>query len=287
MRIREIPLRSLGALDLTVDASWPLIRKTVALLRQLLTHKFLPGVTETDIDRYEAAERLFSASTALAKVVGWRSFEDTMAWVREQGIISESQWRALRRSNRLPSDIPSNPDLVYAVRWRNWGHFFGTARKAVRSEDLVDYETAKAWARQSGIRQAREWTRANKAGLVPSEIPGSPGNVYGAQWEGWGLFLGVSDSKGRRRQWRPFEEAKSWARSLALEHGIDSEALWRVFLKKVQLPDDIPRAPDYVYRAQWVSWGDWFGTSNSVGGAARWKKVRAASAAHSILDTLD
>ena len=278
VRVRELPLKPLGALDVVVDAGWTLIRKTAMLLRQLQIHGKLPGVSLGDIGRYESGGRLYAASTGLANVVGWRSLADAMAWARQQGVDSETKWRELRQSGSLPRDIPSNPDLVYAVNWVSWGEFLSTGREAVRSEGLVDYETAKAWARQSGIRQAREWTRANKARLLPPGIPGTPSSVYAEQWEGWGIFLDVSDDPKRRRRWRSFEETRQWARHLALKNGVDSERIWREFLGTAQLPSDIPRSPDFIYRDQWVSWGDFFGTGNGVGGAARWRKERAKAA---------
>jgi hypothetical protein len=275
VRIRELPLGQLTSLDVLVDPGWPLIRKTATLLRSLQMAEKLPGVSIDAIDDYERLGRLFAASTGLGQIVGWRSFAAAKEWAKEQGVDSESKWRALRRTGGLPRDIPSNPDLVYAVNWVNWGDFFGTGRQAVRSADLVSYEAAKAWAQKSGLRQAREWTEANKAGLLPAGIPGTPSNVYADQWEGWGIFLGVSDSAKRRRKWKTFDEARQWARELALEHGVDSEQLWRAYLKTTHLPTDIPRAPACVYRDHWISWGDFFGTGNVTGGAARWRKARS------------
>ncbi len=269
LRIRELPLHPLGGLDILVDPSWTLFKKSLLLLRHLLTNGFIDKGLTADIEGYEASDTLFAASSNLANVASWASFEEARTWVHEQGITSESQWRKIRRSGRLPGNIPSNPNTVYAVRWHSWGHFFGTGREAIRSVDLVDYETARQWAMTSGITQAREWTQANKAGKIPPGIPGSPSNVYANEWLGWRMFLGLP-VKG----WRPFEEARDWAHALASEHGIDSESLWRLYLKTNQIPPDVPRAPGRAYKEKWKGWGDWFGTGNDVGGAARWRKFR-------------
>lgn len=277
LRIREIPLQTLSDHDVVVDAGWPLIRKTSLLLRRLHANGMLPNVSTGAIDKYESAGRLYAASTELARVVGWRSYADAKNWVQAKGVDSESAWRKLRRSGTLPRDIPSTPEAVYAVEWQGWGEFLGTGRTAARAE-FVHYDTAKDWASRSGIRQAREWIRASKAGLLPPEVPGAPDSVYAELWEGWGIFLGVSDDPKRRRSWLPFDEARVWARELAKTKGVDSEVLWRRFRKSETLPANIPRSPQYVYRDQWVSWGDFFGTGNGVGGAARWRKERARNA---------
>lgn len=270
LRIRELPLHPLGSLDILVDPSWTLFKKSLLLLRHLLNNGFIDKGSTTDIDDYEASDTLFAASSNLANVASWASLEEARTWVHEQGITSESQWRKIRRAGGLPRNIPSNPNTVYAVRWHSWGDFFGTGREAIRSVDLVDYETARQWAMTSGITQAREWTQANKAGKIPPGIPGSPSNVYAKEWLGWRMFLGLPVQR-----WRPFEEARDWAHALASEHGIDSESLWRVYLKTNQIPPDVPRAPSRAYKEKWKGWGDWFGTGNDVGGAARWKKLRA------------
>ena len=62
--------------------------------------------------------------------------------------------------------------------------------------------------------------------------------------------------------WRPFEEARNFARAL----GLMSMSEWAVYCRsdlngKPQLPPDIPRAPWQCYRdSGWVSIGDWLGT---------------------------
>lgn len=54
----------------------------------------------------------------------------------------------------------------------------------------------------------------------------------------------------------PFEEAKAYARSLKLAN----RKQWFNHCNKVDMPVDIPRNPDYVYKKDWKGWGDWLGT---------------------------
>lgn len=59
-------------------------------------------------------------------------------------------------------------------------------------------------------------------------------------------------------QWRPFEVARDWARSL----GLRSESEWRKCRLKNGIPNDIPSTPNFAYQADWAGWGDWLGTGN-------------------------
>lgn len=65
-----------------------------------------------------------------------------------------------------------------------------------------------------------------------------------------------------RLSWRPFEEAREYARSLE----IGSSTEWFQFCRgemfdKGRLPSDIPFTPYTIYMNQgWISWGDWLGT---------------------------
>ena len=59
-----------------------------------------------------------------------------------------------------------------------------------------------------------------------------------------------------RANWRPFEEAREFARSLNFKE----QSAWFKFSKTKDKPPDIPSAPRGVYALNWISWGDWLGT---------------------------
>lgn len=68
--------------------------------------------------------------------------------------------------------------------------------------------------------------------------------------------------------WRPFEQARAYARSLELKNNAE----WRNFYKTRNRPADIPAAPEQVYKhTGWISYGDWLGTGAI---AARFRKFR-------------
>jgi hypothetical protein len=59
----------------------------------------------------------------------------------------------------------------------------------------------------------------------------------------------------RTRDWRPFEEAVKFIRSL----GMSGQPQWRAYCKSDKMPDDIPSNPASVYRDEWKGWPYWFG----------------------------
>jgi superfamily II DNA or RNA helicase len=59
--------------------------------------------------------------------------------------------------------------------------------------------------------------------------------------------------------WRPFEEARAFARSL----GLKSQTDWYRFVHTNRRPKDIPASPSLVYsNTGWKGFGDWLGTGN-------------------------
>ena len=61
-----------------------------------------------------------------------------------------------------------------------------------------------------------------------------------------------------KKQFRDFEEAREFIRSL----GLKSNAEWRTYWKSHSKPDYIPAAPERTYKNEWKGWGDFLGTHN-------------------------
>ncbi|MFA7282599.1 MAG: integrase repeat-containing protein [Sterolibacterium sp.] len=59
-----------------------------------------------------------------------------------------------------------------------------------------------------------------------------------------------------KHKWRPFLDARAWAH----EQRLRSQKQWSELYKQGALPSDIPSSPVYVYRDQWISWGDFLST---------------------------
>src|SRR5260370_764526 len=59
-----------------------------------------------------------------------------------------------------------------------------------------------------------------------------------------------------KTNWRPFEEARAFVRSL----GLPGDRAWKAYCASGQKPADIPSSPRDTYRGQFTSTGDWLGT---------------------------
>ena len=77
--------------------------------------------------------------------------------------------------------------------------------------------------------------------------------------------------------WKPFEKARKYTRSLKLK----SRREWSTFCKNNQLPEGIPTAPDRVYKnCGWIDWYDWLGKPSLEN---RWLSYsQAKKAVHSL-----
>ena len=56
-------------------------------------------------------------------------------------------------------------------------------------------------------------------------------------------------------KFREFSDARDFVRKL----GLQSNREWRKYLKSVEKPDDIPAAPDKIYKKEWKGYSDWLG----------------------------
>jgi hypothetical protein len=78
--------------------------------------------------------------------------------------------------------------------------------------------------------------------------------------------------------WRPFNEARTYARKLKLGSHKEWTALANVRAptNRRRLPDDIPSYPNNVYE-EWIGWWDWLGTGHRRGNWFSFSSARALS----------
>jgi hypothetical protein len=99
-------------------------------------------------------------------------------------------------------------------------------------------------------------------------------------WLGWGDFLGTGNLARHLIKYRPFHEARAFARSL----GLANVAAWRAVCSKRMgnrrvLPADIPTMPNRVYAGKgWTSHGDWLGTNHVHSSKIRYRNYAEAQA---------
>ncbi|MDP3072718.1 MAG: hypothetical protein Q8N18_20655 [Opitutaceae bacterium] len=133
------------------------------------------------------------------------------------------------------------------------------APRKPRPSRFRDFDSARAFAHALKLESSTGW-QAYIEGKHPEkepllgDIPRTPRNAYRDQWQGWGDWLGTGNVAPFRRIFRPFEEARAFARSL----GFISPTQWQNWCRKSgQRPPDIPSDPPAKYRDQgWISWPD-------------------------------
>ena len=161
--------------------------------------------------------------------VNWRSFEEARAYVRTLGLKNTGEWQAYCHSRKKPSDIPAAPSQLYAdAGWIGMSDWLGT--DIHRRGNWRSFEKARAYVRTLGLKDAREWMAYCRSGKRPSDIPTTPYGVYAdAGWVSFRDWLG--------QDWRPFKEARAFARTL----GFKSSTKWFAYCRSEKKPNDIPK----------------------------------------------
>lgn len=130
------------------------------------------------------------------------------------------------------------------------------------------FAEARAYVHGLGLKSIQEWKKYCKGeipdkGVIPSDIPRAPFATYRNQgWKNWGDWLGTGTVAVFLREYRGFDEARAFARTL----GLQNQWEWAQYCKghlpgHERKPDDIPTAAANVYRDEgWISLGDWLGT---------------------------
>jgi superfamily II DNA or RNA helicase len=204
----------------------------------------------------------------------YRPFEEAREFVRSLKLKSSDEWRSfckgkLPEKGTLPDDIPAAPNSFYKDKgWENMGDWLGTGTVALYLRDYRPFEEAREFARNLKLKSREEWRSFCKGllpekGTLPDDIPANPNQTYkGKGWKSFGDWLGTGSIANRYKFYRPFEEAREFARSLKLK----SRNEWNSFMKgklpkKGILPEDIPVLPYKTYKDKgWQSMGDWLGT---------------------------
>lgn len=222
----------------------------------------------------------------------YRSFHEARLFARSLGLSGVKEWGKFCRGmlpdkGVLPADIPAYPHVTYrASGWRGVGDWLGTGNIAPWLRKFRPFEEARAFARSMELRTMKEWTayctrRLCGKGVRPADIPSNPNLFYRKSgWHCWGDWLGTGTVAFGRRQYRPFDEARTFACSLKLR----SLREWNKYSaghmpEKGSRPADIPSQPDRTYRASgWRTWGDWLGTSTVASPCRQYQSFRKARA---------
>jgi len=204
-----------------------------------------------------------------------RDFAAARAFARSLGLPSGKAWVAYCHGQRpdlprLPDDVPTNPQRVYAGKgWAGMGDWLGTDRAATQERVFRDYAAAAAYVQSLGLRsqsQYRAWFQGERADLPPppDDLPSHPNHTYGGRgWSTWGAFLGTGAVSTRDRRFRSYLAARALVRELGLR-SLGEYVAWALGERPdlPPCPDDMPGNPEATYRkaGAWAGRGDFFGT---------------------------
>ncbi len=205
----------------------------------------------------------------------WLPFDQARAFAHSLKFTGQRQWKRYCKDKPAdlppkPENIPASPWYAYANRgWAGWRDWLGTEKPVREKSDPTtpakpraprkprpsrfrDFDSARAFANALQLESSTGWQayiegkRPEKPPL-PADIPRTPRNAYRDHWQGWGDWLGTGNVAPFRKIFRPFVEARAFARTLGLRTGED----WNVWSRSPgNRPPDIPSSPEIVYRDQ-------------------------------------
>lgn len=196
--------------------------------------------------------------------VKYRTFEESKKFAQKLNLKTTEDWTKFAQTNKLPSDIPRNPDSTYGRRkdshggqWKGYRDFLGNKNQF--RKNYRTYEAAQKFVKTLNLPSTNQWREYCKSGKKPDDIPATPSRVYQNNgWQGWGKFFGSGYVSHLNRKYRSYEDAQKFVQS----KGCTSHKEWRKFCSTHSIPSDIPKRLDHIYKKQgmWTTWGDFLGT---------------------------
>ncbi|MDB4717955.1 DEAD/DEAH box helicase family protein [Verrucomicrobia bacterium] len=186
------------------------------------------------------------------------SFKKARETVHALKLKNGAEYKELAKSGKLPQDIPANPrDYYKESGWKGIGDWLGTYSIAPRNRKYRSIFSAKKYVHSLNLKTQVEWRNYAKSGKLPSDIPNWPPDPYKNKgWISWGDWLGNGTVAHGLREYRTFNAARVFARSLNLE----TVSEWLAFCKSGKLPADIPSSPNRTYKDKgWKGMRDWLG----------------------------
>ncbi|MDC0276966.1 DEAD/DEAH box helicase family protein [bacterium] len=191
----------------------------------------------------------------------YRSFEKARAFSRSLKLKSYNEWRKFCKTQKFPKDIYTNPQIQYEGKgWAGWGDWLGTGNIAFKKRELLNFIDARSFARTLKLKNSYEWNLYVKNQNLPYNIPANPAVAYKNKgWSSMGDWLGTDNISPHLRKFKPFKEARAYARKLKLKNVLQ----WKDYCCINDIPNSIPKAPQIVFKNKgWKGWGDWLGTGN-------------------------
>jgi len=235
----------------------------------------------SDVDKLKIKRKFISNSKKSDKAKSlYLSFEMARDLARNiakiNDINTKDKWVFFVKSNILPDGVPSDPYNEYKNNgWIGWPDWLGVVRYNKRNK--ASYQEAKEYAQSLNLNKSSQWEKLSKEKKHPINIPHDPRAAYPDEFEGMHIFLGTGNKPSIGRNFRPFIEARAYARTLKFIN----KNQWSEFSKTPEFPDDIPTDPSQSYSNEWLSWPDWLGHYH------KWTKAALLSYLKNITPLID
>jgi hypothetical protein len=220
--------------------------------------------------------------TIAARLREYRSYDEARTFVHKLHLKNVYEWREYCESGEKPEDIPAVPHNSYLHKgWKNYGDWLGTGTISNIKKKFLPYSEAKEFVQKLKLISVGDWNEYCRSGKKPNNIPSNPDKTYSGQgWHGIGDWLGTGTIAARLREYRSFEEARTFVHKLKLKNRDE----WTKYCQSGNKPFDIPSYPEQTYKEKgWLGVGDWLGTGTI---AARLKEYRSFEEAQAFVHKL-
>ena len=158
----------------------------------------------------------------------WLPFHEARTYARSLKLNGLRHWREWCKSEKRCSNIPTEPHEIYKEKgWGGYGDWLGTGNIRGGDQKWLSFEEARAYVKSLKLKGLREWNEWCKSEIRPKNIPSHPRMVYkGNGWIDLGDWLGTGNIRCGTQKWMPFEEARTYARSLGIKK-------WKSMAKKI------------------------------------------------------
>ncbi len=180
------------------------------------------------------------------------SYDEAKKYTKTLNFKSHKDWVEFNKNRKTerPNNIPAHPQLTYGDEFKGWPDFLHYEERV----EYLTYEDAKTFVSTLGFKTVKEWKNYIKSDKKPKNIPYYPDRVYQKVWEGYLNFFGCDVNQ----KWLSYEDAKLFVHGLNLKNSKE----WDEYVKSGNKPNNIPSAPDYQYKDDGFSFGDFLGNGN-------------------------
>ena len=186
------------------------------------------------------------------------NFKEAKTFAKSLNLKNVYEWNAFCKSSLQRFDIPSAVNRIYKNKgWVSWSDFLGTKNISPQNRNYKSFEEAKKFVQTLNLTSISKWVNYYRSNHLPKDIPKTPNNFYKNKgWTNWGDWLGTNTIAAQLKEYLTFILARKFVKKLKLK----SINEWKEYCHSLKKPENIPAAPDWVYKNKgWISWNDFLG----------------------------